>query len=72
MTPIVRDGPGRLLGPLANGAAAVVTSILATGASVVTSILATGTPVVTSISAIVAPVLAAVHPDRLGLSIRRR
>ena len=59
-------------GTLPNGAAPVVTSILATSPPVVTSILATGTPIVTSISAIVAPALAPLHPDRLGLSIRCR
>jgi hypothetical protein len=57
---------------LANGAAAVVTPILATRTPVVTSILATGTPVITSISAVAAPVLASVHPDRLSLGIRSR
>ncbi len=57
---------------LPNGAAAIVTSILAIGTPVFTSILATGTPVVTSIPAIGAPVLAAIHPVGLGLGIRCR
>jgi hypothetical protein len=56
----------RLLVPLPNGTAAVVTSILATGAPVLTSILATGTPVLTSILATGPPVLATLHPGRLG------
>ncbi len=74
MTAIVRYGLQRLLGPLPNGtlpngAAAVVTPILATGTPVVASIVATGTAIATAILAIVAPVLAPVHPDGLGLSI---
>ncbi len=56
-------------GTLPNGAATVLTSILAMGTPVGTSVLAIGTPIVTSISAIVAPVLAPLHPGRLGLSI---
>ena len=59
----------RLLVPLPNGTAAVVTSILAIGTPIVTSIFAIVAPVITSIFAIVAPVLATLHPWRLGLSI---
>ena len=55
--------------PLPNGAAAVLTSILAIGTPVLTSFLATSTPGVTSSSAIVAPVLAPLHPGSLGLGI---